>query len=196
VNFADPDGQCRVGATAMGAQRSGNSTVIICSDGYNEWRTGGSLAWRNNNPGNLVYTPWSKRNGAVGEYERKGTMGLAIFPDEKKGGAALGALLNTKGYQSLTMAGAVNKYAPPGENNTLNYQNMIEKFTGISASTPVSQLTSSQMSGLVSAIGRIEGWSPGSVTFKKNDDGSVTFKSSVTGSRIERSVACKDGTCK
>lgn len=46
------------------------------NDGGKLIRIGGSRAWRNNNPGNVVKGPFSKENGAIGESE-----GFAVFPD-------------------------------------------------------------------------------------------------------------------
>jgi hypothetical protein len=45
---------------------SGDSSVLIKKDG--------TLAWRNNNPGNLISGPFAKRQGAIGDNK-----GFAVF---------------------------------------------------------------------------------------------------------------------
>jgi hypothetical protein len=51
-------------------------------DGNMVIRSGGTKAWRNNNPGNMVYHPrgFAPRHGAIGSAD-----GMAVFPDEQTG---------------------------------------------------------------------------------------------------------------
>lgn len=71
---------------------------------------------RNRNPGNIEFGPFARAHGAVGSDGR-----FAIFPDDDTGFAALTALLKSEHYTALSIAQAVNRYAPPNENNTAGY---------------------------------------------------------------------------
>ncbi len=54
VNFSDPFGLCKPGVKAVRAYEAPHRTTVIeCADKTEEVRQGGTIAWRNNNPGNL-----------------------------------------------------------------------------------------------------------------------------------------------
>ncbi|RRD57994.1 DUF1521 domain-containing protein [Comamonadaceae bacterium OH2545_COT-014] len=62
-----------------------NHTVTIHHrSGSTDTKSGGSLAWRTNNPGLLPYNAMTRALGAVGEVD-----GVAVFASEAKGQAAL-----------------------------------------------------------------------------------------------------------
>jgi RHS repeat-associated protein len=201
VNTTDLDGQCPVGVHSMGAQGSGNTTLIYCADGSVERRTGGSLAWRNNNPGNLIYNNNTRKWAAQGAYTRRGRDPLAIFGSRISGELALKRNLLTEKYQSKNVNDAIAAYAPPNENNTAAYQSFVQQQVGVSGDTPLSSLNSQQLGGVIGAIERMEGWKPGSVTYERNPNGSITFQRTdiVTGSRIpqvvNRCTTKEDGSC-
>lgn len=140
------------------ATESSKDVIYEHSDGTKYRRTGGSRAWRNSNPGNIRYSQFARRMGAIG---RAG--GFAVFPDEETGMRAIGALLRSDGYNKLTVAGAISKYAPPSENNTSAYHRQIERLTGLSINKKISDLTDAEMTRVASAIRTIEGWRPGRV---------------------------------
>lgn len=73
-------------------------TVIYeTTDGEKFIHAGGSRAWRNNNPGNLVRGKVSKRNGEIGL-----AAGFAVFPDYDHGQRALAdSLKNVHGQKNL-----------------------------------------------------------------------------------------------
>ena len=148
--------------TASHARADGRDTILMGDDGTEEIRSGGSLSWRNNNPGNMRDTDFSDSEGAIGEAH-----GFAVFPSEGVGTQALEDLLQTGTYRSLTVEGAISRYAPPVENDTANYTNMIGQFTGIDPATQMSSLNANQLQSVVSAITRIEGWVPGTVTIRR-----------------------------
>lgn len=67
----------------------GSSIVYYRNDGGKLVRTGGSSAWRNNNPGNIrSLGNFAKENGSIGEAK-----GFALFPDYETGRRALARLL-------------------------------------------------------------------------------------------------------
>lgn len=85
----------------------------------------GSRPARNHNPGDLEYGPFAKAHGATASDGR-----FAVFPDDATGFAALRALL-LQHYQGLTIAQALNKYAPPVENATNLYIVRVCQWTGL-----------------------------------------------------------------
>lgn len=122
-------------------------------------RSGGTRAWRNNNPGCIRYSDFSVDNGAIGK-----AGGFAIFPDKATGEKALAALLKTKSYYNLSIADAIFKYAPPHENDTQTYKNRLKKMTGLPISLKIRDLTNEQMSHVIDAICIVEGWQEGKET--------------------------------
>jgi len=131
---------------------TGTTRIYVGNDGIVYEFTGGSRAWRNNNPGNLEYGVFTRNNGAIGTDGR-----FAIFPDTATGFNAMANLLSTSSYQKLTIADAINRYAPPSENNVENYLKSIERQTGFSRSTPMSNLSKDNLLQLAKAMAKHEG---------------------------------------
>ncbi len=140
------------------AYAQNNDVIYTMPDGTRVKRTGGTRAWRNNNPGNIRMSDFAKRVGAIGE-----AGGFAVFPDKETGMYAIEALLRTNTYQNLTVAGAISRYAPPSENNTSAYHRTIEKHTGLSINKPMNQLTQSELASVANAIMIMEGWREGNI---------------------------------
>ena len=141
------------------AHRASNGDVVITGDdGSVETRSGGSLSWRNNNPGNM-------RAGVDGYDSIGRNAGFAIFPDETTGMGAMVANLQTDRYQSQTVGGAIATWAPGSDgNNPARYAAQVSNWTGLDVSTRMSQLNASQLNSVANAIKRYEGWRPGTVT--------------------------------
>lgn len=138
------------------ATASNNDVIYTAADGHKYKKSGGSRAWRNNNPGNIRYTKFARDQGAIGQAGN-----FAVFPDEETGINAVRALLRSKSYNTLTVGGAISRYAPPFENDTAAYHRQMEKRTGLSMNTNMSQLTPEQFERVVTTIRQIEGWQPG-----------------------------------
>ena len=117
------------------------SVVYIADDGGKMIRSGGSRSWRNNNPGNLRYTRFSRDHGAIGT-----AGGFAVFPDYQTGRAALSALLHGPSYSNLSIYSAVARYAPPQDNDTESYRRLITRITGLDIQR---KLTNIPMHGIV-----------------------------------------------
>jgi RHS repeat-associated protein len=143
------------------AKGSGNNVLITYADGSVETRSGGTRAWRNDNPGNIRSGDFANSQGAIGE-----AGGFAVFASEGAGQAAITALLKTATYQSLTVGGALSRYAPPNENDTANYQKFVQNATGLDAGTRMNSLSNNQLGSVSNAIRNIEGWNPGTVTYR------------------------------
>ena len=91
----------------------------------------GTLAQRNNNPGNL--------RAGVGQTGTD-SKGYAIFPDAQTGWAALYNQISLDSNRGLTLSQFINKYSPPSENDTQNYLNYLTGQLGVPADTPLSSL--------------------------------------------------------
>jgi hypothetical protein len=129
---------------------------ITYDDDTIEIRSGGTASWRNNNPTNLEYGEFSRRNGAIGSDGR-----FAIFPSEEIGKRAALANLSRPEYQANTINKVIEKWAPPGENDTAAYQRFVRDQTGLSGDTRLSSLTQPQLERLYEVIKRFEGWKVG-----------------------------------
>lgn len=121
----------------------------------NEARKGGSLAWRNNNPGNIRAGSFADAHGA---YAGKASGGFAVFASQQQGFDAIVALLKTATYSNKTIAKAISTYAPSADSNDpVAYAANIEKWTGMKADTVMSTLTDEQLGQVATAIKREEG---------------------------------------
>lgn len=129
------------------------------SDGSQDIRSGGSKAWRNNNPGNIDYGDFAIAHGAIGA-----NGDFAIFPDEATGRAAEIALLKSASYQSQSLAGAIGRWAPPSSNDTDAYITAVSTSIGLPKDTPMNSLNQTQLESLASAIQTHEGWTAGIVS--------------------------------
>lgn len=83
--------------------------------------TVGSRPNRNNNPGDIQYGSFAKMNGADRIEEGVEHPRFAHFPTPEVGFAALHALLSGPTYSGLTIEDAIDRYAPPSENQTSSY---------------------------------------------------------------------------
>jgi hypothetical protein len=165
-------------------------TDVRKEDGTVERREG-TRAWRNNNPGNIEYGDFAKKNGAVGTDGR-----FAVFPSYEQGREAKKKLLwETRGYSGLTIAGAINRYAPPSENDTGAYVNSVASSIGVGPDTPMAELNDSQKEVMLDAMERVEGFKTGSVngvqapaqaTRARPSDGNAV--ASASGPAVQRAV--------
>ena len=137
------------------ATANGNTVTITTTNGDTktvETRTG-THAFRDNNPGNIRDGNFAQSNGAVGNDK-----GFAIFPSSDKGFKALDTLLLGSSYQKLTVDQAINRYAPPSENDTATYQATVRNAVGVSGDTRMSALSAEQRGGMEHAIAQHEGF--------------------------------------
>lgn len=121
-------------------------------------RRQGVRNWRNNNPGNLEYGKFSKDRGAVGSDGR-----FAVFPNIKAGSKAKSDLVFGPSYVNLSITDAINRYAPPSENDTPRYIKHIVQATGANPNTVLKDLNQTQRNAMLNAINKEEGFKPGKV---------------------------------
>ena len=127
----------------------------IYPDGSIEIRQGGTLPWRNKNPGAL-----ENSKNAIGKANR-----FAVFASEEEGMASIKVLLLSDSYRNLSLKDAVCKYAPPHENNTKKYQNDLKKLTGVDIERKICDLNDEEMERVVQVIKQLEGWRVGKLTY-------------------------------
>jgi hypothetical protein len=116
-----------------------------------EFKTGGTIAWICNNPGNI-------RDGSkYGAYKGKqlqviGLGAYAIFPDLTTGLDAVVSVL--KAYGRVTILQAMYKYAPPkdGKNNPDAYAKFIASKMGVSDSTYINTLDLTKMAKVITGV--------------------------------------------
>lgn len=101
--------------------------------------TPGTIATRQNNPGNLQYGDFAIAHGATGV----GTNGIANFPDPATGFQAQDALVSMYASQGLSLQEMLQKYAPPNAPGntpatTSNYVNYVSNATGVAPNAPLS----------------------------------------------------------
>lgn len=135
----------------------GDTTNADSTINPNAKNLGGSISWRNNNPGNIRPGQFATEHGAIGQ-----AGGFAVFPSYAVGRAALIALLKGPVYRNLTLLQAMEKYAPYGDgNNPALYAATLAKKLGIPVSTVLNTFTDAQFEALADAIQNFEGWTVG-----------------------------------
>jgi hypothetical protein len=141
---------------------NGGTVYIERPDHSLEIRQGGTLTWRDNNPGNLRYAP----NQEIGHNDSQSGR-FAIFDSPKVGSDAQTDQLFAPKYGNLTIAermagnGTLKGYAPSSENDTEAYISDIERRTGLDRSTVLNSLSNTQRAAFVGAIQAREGLKPG-----------------------------------
>lgn len=141
--------------------KNGKSNTLQMSDGSVVERTG-NRNWRNNNPGNIEYGDFAKKNGAIGSDGR-----FAIFPSYGSGRKAKENLIfSGKSYRNLDLMGAINRYAPPSENDTRKYQ-QIALAAANGQNKKMSDYTPEERRKIMDAMERHEGMKAGKVRIIK-----------------------------
>jgi hypothetical protein len=142
------------------AYDQGHGVVIEYPDGSTETRHGGTIAWRNNNPGNIGAGPFADRHGAIGS-----AGGRAVFPDEETGIAAMDSVLRTSTYSQMSIDDAIAHWANDSPADQIAaYQAAARRATGMSGDTKVGDLSSDQFASLTNAMRRQEAAITGTVT--------------------------------
>jgi hypothetical protein len=118
-------------------QYPGIDAAIGQFEGFN---TPGTLAARQNNPGNIIYGPFAKANGAIGQGSGNP---FAIFPNIDIGMHATDNLVSFYAKQNATISDLVHGWSPetaPGNSpqSTQAYTDFVAGSLGVPASTPVS----------------------------------------------------------
>jgi LysM repeat protein len=136
---------------------------FICDDGRHLLRSGGTLPWRINNPGDLTAL---MVNGVPAPKKAKGYIGFAttrsgrtflIFPDEDSGRQELRANLKRM-HGDKTIPELIPSYAPKKENNTEKYINDLLRVSGIPADKKIVDCDAIELEKIADGIAQIEGY--------------------------------------
>ena len=147
----------RAFAAVRTSKNQPRGTVYVWADERQEIKSGGSPAWRNNNPGNL--RPAASNVGQIGT-----AGGYAVFGSATAGLAAMTALLRRPLYQRKTLAQAMATYAPPEDHNpTAAYLAFVAKAVGVASNVLLAALSEAQLRALTAAMCRFEGWLVGTI---------------------------------
>ncbi|MET8000913.1 hemopexin repeat-containing protein [Nonomuraea glycinis] len=149
----------RTGPAASGDEHGGWARA------HDVLHVGGTLAWRNNNPGNLLPGRMPYRNALA--VDRRG---LAIFASHEDGWTALRGVLRSSVYNPLSMGDALMKYAPSGHGNNdpVLYAKRVRQLTGLDPARRVADLDDAELESFMLAIKTVEGFEEGR-TFQRTD---------------------------
>src|SRR3990167_10346499 len=138
-------------------QALNRSVVYVTENGKYFRHIGGTVAWRNHNPGNL-------RPKRRGQFENQiGVINnFAIFPDYQSGHNALIEVIKIN-YWNDSIAKMIERFAPSSENNTQKYIKFLQKCTGVFDNKKIKNFTASQFKKLWGVIEKIESYKPGRV---------------------------------
>lgn len=141
------------------------------SDGTHLLRTGGTIAWRFNNPGNLRPADERLIMGAIGIGTTPGNGSFLIFKSYAEGRLQKKKLLRRRYndrtiYTMLTGIPDPQKpgkmmmgYAPKSDNNDpLDYANSISKHTGLPITTRLSDISDAKLEEVLDAMEQKEGF--------------------------------------
>lgn len=154
------------GITRIINPNSNKSITIEMADGSIIRRTG-NRNWRNNNPGNLEYGKLAKQYGAIGSDGR-----FAIFPDQESGNKAREALLFER-YGNTSLTSMIAKYAPPVENDTGKYQQVVLAAVN-NQNKKMSEYSASERQAIMQAMAKHEGFTEGQTEVIKQGSGTYT----------------------
>lgn len=135
-----------------------NLTVqYVCDNGSVFLKTGGTIAWRFNNPGNMRPKSKGIYLGQIGVGETASGK-FVIFESYEVGRKEKKSLLRRK-YNNYSLKDAIYIYAPPKENNTEDYIDFIVKKTSIKRTTILSTLSDKDLEQMMDAMQEKEGYS-------------------------------------
>lgn len=134
------------------------TVIYFTKEGHRYEYSGGTWAWRNNNPGNMHVGKVTKRNGYIGK-----AGGFAIFSSYEQGHVALIDLLKNE-YSNLSLEKMIERYAPPNENKTEKYLMYLIKKIGVKdRKLKLKELTPKQFDKLWQSIETMEGAKSGKI---------------------------------
>lgn len=165
--------------------RSGKGWVDVQTKTGEIQRRTGDRNWRNNNPGNIEAGEFARQHGAIGQDSR-----FAIFPDYQTGRNAQESLIfESDKYKKLNLAQAIEKYAPPGENDTRAYINAV--LTAVGTIKQMGDYTQRERRLIMDAMEKVEGFKKGKIeTLVSSETGNVTIPQ---GLRIKSKEALAGG---
>ncbi|WP_272683272.1 hypothetical protein [Providencia sp. PROV156] len=195
------------GFTASGVEVPNEDKRIYKTENGDVIREGGSRAWRNNNPSNMIWGKAAQSLGAIGHDTNAQGHTMAIFPNKEMGDKARQWMLfesnwakqlSTKGdygaglgYKDKTVSQAITSHSPPEYNNTAAY--ISEALAAIGGQDKrMGDLTTDERKQLIAVIDKKEGWDVGkeySLNAKKTLDYIKSLDDQMTNKPVPHSVA-------
>lgn len=147
---------------ATSAQVGKDGSIII----GNQKRTGGTVSWRTNNPGNVMYGRFSKGHGALGSIKAADSEPVAIMPTLDHGWKMQMDLWRRPAYNNGTIDQGCRRWAGGvgAKKETSQYTIDLAQAAGVTIHTKVSSLSDDQLKKLVKKQAHWEGFKPGTVT--------------------------------
>jgi len=158
-NIDTPVSNKAVPDTAYGEK--GKAVVI-----GNERRTGGTISWRTNNPGNVQYGDFARSYGAIGSVKASDGEPVAIMPTLDHGWKMQVALWRRPKYNN----GTINQGCRTWATGVRDYKGIspytiaLADAAGVSVHTKVSDLSDEQLKNMVKQQAKLEGFKVGTVT--------------------------------
>ena len=156
--------------SAGNSDTSGATSATVGKDGSiiigNQKRSGGTISWRCNNPGNVMYGSFAKSHGALGSAKAGDTEPVAIMPTLDHGIKMQMALWRRPMYNNLTIDAGCQQWATGVKKQGYGsqYARDLANAAGASIDTKVSSLSDDQLKSMVKAQMRWEGFKAGTVT--------------------------------
>ena len=133
-----------------------------------EIKSGGTVSWRTNNPGNVSYGGLAKQYGAIGTWKKldgdaqQRSTGIAIMPSEDAGDLLKMGLWRRPMYIDKTIDQGVAQWTgTTGLGST--YAKDLAKAAGATMETTIRELTDPQLKAMVTKQRAWEGFKPGKV---------------------------------
>ncbi|MBP9841076.1 MAG: hypothetical protein KBC64_01470 [Simkaniaceae bacterium] len=147
-NIGDPEDRI----TVQYFDEEGNMTI----------RSGGTRAWRCNNPGNLHRSHYSmsKQRRAIG-FAGDAKDEYAVYPNKEVGHEALVVMLKGSVYSPLTLREAMLRY----DKKKKDYIDIIAKRTGLNPERIIKSLDDNEFESFWKAIEHVESWVEGKEDF-------------------------------
>ncbi|KWE66062.1 peptidoglycan-binding protein LysM [Burkholderia ubonensis] len=126
-------------------------------------RSGGTIPWRFNNPGDMRPPPMHKGKRPPGVVRTHIGIGdsksgeFYIFPDYDTGWKEKFALLRRK-YNAMSISDAMYVYAPPNENDTERYIAAICKGTGYDRTRRLDSMSDAELESMMTVMKQHEGY--------------------------------------
>ncbi len=154
--------RAKTGPANIGDPESKFTVQYFDEDGNMTIRSGGSRAWRCNNPGNLRRSSYSmskkrKAIGFAGDTENE----YAVYPDKETGREALTVMLRGSVYSPKTLRSALLYY----ESHKKDYIDIVVDRTGLDPERTIKSLNDKEFNVFWQAIEFVEGWAAGRADF-------------------------------
>lgn len=158
-NYGEPKGKFSV----QYFDEKGNMTI----------RSGGSRAWRCNNPGNLLASRYStgKSRRSIGKAGDSANE-YAVYPDYETGHEALVVMLKGGVYSPLTLRTGIKRY----DGTNPKYIDEVVAITGFDPERTIKSLSDKEFEKFWKAIEKIEKWEVGREDFIEKWDISAVHK--------------------